>query len=145
MFFPPTCRRSLINKIYMVAQTQEKFTLLKKMKQKLYITSFGHLSGHNTKTSIKLKAHKNKETGRLKINILSVRPADYMLHLIAYSLPTPPFRKCRAAWLQARKSTSPWALHLSSCHSQTCNVTVFCHLFETVLDKEWVSQALLPW
>lgn len=71
MFFPPTCRRSLINKIYMLLKHKyyiEKFTLLKKIKQKLYITAFGHLSGHNTKTSIKLKAHRRKETGRLKIN-----------------------------------------------------------------------------
>lgn len=29
--------------------------------------------------------------------------------------------------------------------SQTSNVTLLCHLLETVLDKEWASQPALPW
>lgn len=41
-------------------------------------------------------------------------------------------------------STS-WARRLSASRSQTCNVTVVCHLLETALDKEWASQPELPW
>lgn len=90
---------------------------------------FGHVSGKNKP----IKAH-NSYLSNINRPVSSFSTCQNLI-----------VRDAEQRGLKDVKALPSGALYPSCSYSLTCNVTVFCHLLETALDKVWASQSVLPW